>query len=469
MHHSTPALAQPRQVFAIVSVGVILTNLDLFSINVALPRIAADFAGSTLDELTWVLNGYAIAFASLLVFAGRMAEGFRRDRSFMLGVAIFTLASAACATASGVWSLVAWRVLAATGAALMTPTSLGLLLSAFPPDQRAQTVRNWAGVGGFAAALGPLVGGVLVTFSWRWIFIFNAFVGMAALAVAWRQLPAVPGHAVARPSPIASMMVTAGIAALVFGITKGHAWGRSSPAVLASLTGAVLLLGAFVAHCQGADHPLVDPALFRIRPFSTSAWVLVPYSMVFGALLFSISIWCQTSWGWSALRTGLSMCVGPLLVPVTSMLFGTKLIARFGGKSVIAAGLCFFAAAFAVWAGFIGQTPQTSVVVIGMAFSGIGVGLAFPTLMGMGTQALPASAFATGAGVINMLRQAAMAIGVAMFVALVGAPTNGHDKLESFHTSWWAMSILTVLAAAPLLRLRVAIASTTGNTNKSPP
>lgn len=454
MSHVAPT--RPRQVFAIVCVGVILTNLDLFSINVALPRIAADFAGSTMDELTWVLNGYAIVFASLLVFAGRMAEGFRRDRSFMLGVAIFTLASAACATATGVWGLVAWRVLAATGAALMTPASLGLLLAAFPPEQRAQTVRSWASVGGFAAALGPLVGGVLVSFSWRWIFIFNAIVGTVALVVAWRQLPAVPGHTVVRPSPIASLLVTAGIAALVFGITKGHAWGWTSPTVLGSLSGAALLLGVFVAHCKASAHPLIDPALFRIRPFSTAAWVLVPYSMVFGALLFSISIWCQTVWGWSALRTGLSMCVGPFMVPLTSMLFGAKLIARFGTKSVIAAGLCFFAAAFAVWAGFIGPTPQTDVVVIGMALSGIGVGLAFPTLMGMGTQALPASAFATGSGVINMLRQAMMAIGVAIFVALVGTPVSLDAQLARFHTAWWVMAALTLLATVPLLRWRTA-------------
>lgn len=446
--------APPRQVFAIVCVGVILTNLDLFSINVALPRIAADFAGSTLDELTWVLNGYAIAFASLLVFAGRLAEGYRRDRSFILGVAIFTLASAACATSTGVWSLVAWRVLAATGAALMTPTSLGLLLATFPPDRRAQAVRNWAGVGGFAAALGPLVGGVLVTVSWRWIFIFNAIVGTLAIGVAWRQLPVVPGHAVSRPSSIASLLVTAGTATLVFGITKGHAWGWASPAVLGSLCSAALLLGAFVAHCKCSDHPLIDPALFSIRPYTTSAWVLVPYSMVFGALLFSISIWCQTIWGWSALRTGTLMCVGPFMVPLTSMLFGARLIARFGAKPVIAAGLCCFAAAFAVWASLIDQTPQACVVVIGMALSGIGVGLAFPTLMGMGTQALPASAFATGSGVINMLRQASMAIGVAMFVALVGSPAGMSAKLQSFHMAWWVMATLTLMAATPLLRLR---------------
>ena len=175
--------AGPREVLGIVCVGIVLANLDLFIVNVGLPAIAHDFSGATLEDLSWVLNGYAIAYAALLVFFGRLAERFRRDRSFLLGVALFTLASAACACAGGVWSLVAFRVLQAAGGALMTPTSIGLLLATFPPEGRGGAVRAWAAIGGLAAALGPVVGGMLIVLSWRWIFLVNVPIGLVALLV----------------------------------------------------------------------------------------------------------------------------------------------------------------------------------------------------------------------------------------------------------------------------------------------
>ncbi len=152
---------------AIVSIGMVLANLDLFIVNVALPSIGHDFPGAGLEALSWVLNGYAIVYAALLVFFGRLAERYRRNVSFLLGVALFTAASAACTIATSINMLVAFRVLQAAGAALMTPTSLGLLLATFAPEQRGGAVRIWTAIGGFAAALGPLVGGVLVTVNWR--------------------------------------------------------------------------------------------------------------------------------------------------------------------------------------------------------------------------------------------------------------------------------------------------------------
>ncbi len=148
----------PREVLAIVCIGIVLANLDLFIVNVGLPAIAHDFCGASPEDLSWVLNGYAIAYAALLVFFVRLAERSRRDRSFLLGVALFTVASAARACAGGVWSLVAFRVLQAAGEALMTPTSIGLLLATFPPEGRGGAARAWAAIGGLAAALGPVIG-----------------------------------------------------------------------------------------------------------------------------------------------------------------------------------------------------------------------------------------------------------------------------------------------------------------------
>src|ERR1700742_1651545 len=143
-----------NQVLAIVCVGICLANLDLFIVNVALPSIGQDFKDASLEDLSWILNGYAIAYAALLVFFGRLAERHRRNLSFLLGVGLFTVASAACAAANSVGVLTAFRIVQAAGAALMTPTSLGLLLAVFAPEKRGGAVRTWTAIGGLAAALG---------------------------------------------------------------------------------------------------------------------------------------------------------------------------------------------------------------------------------------------------------------------------------------------------------------------------
>ena len=153
---SRKSVATPNQVLAIVCVGICLANLDLFIVNVGLPNIALDFRGASLEDLSWILNAYAIAYAALLVFFGRLAERHRRDLSFLLGVGLFTVASAACAVAGNVEALIAFRVAQAAGAALMTPTSIGLLLASFPPERRASAVRTWTAIGGLAAALGTV-------------------------------------------------------------------------------------------------------------------------------------------------------------------------------------------------------------------------------------------------------------------------------------------------------------------------
>lgn len=443
--------ARPALVFVIVCVGIILANLDLFIVNVALPRIAKDFRGASLEDLSWVLNGYAIAYSALLVFFGRLAESYRRDRSFMVGIGVFTAASAACAVAGGVWELVAFRVVQAAGAALMTPTSLGLLLASYPADQRGGAVRNWAAVGGIAAALGPVVGGILVSVDWRWIFIVNVPLGLIAMVVGRLKLRAVPGHDAPKPSIYGALLITGGIGALLFAIVKVGDWGLESASIRLTALASVACLALFVHHCLRSRNPFLDPSLFRIRQFSAAAMVFTPYGVAFGAMLFSVAFWGQSAWGWSALHAGLAMVIGPSLVPTVSFLLVGRLIERFGPRPVIGAGLLAIVAGFCLWAMVIGKEPNTAAVVAGMVLNGIGVGLSFPTLMGVSTSALPPSSFATGSGVINMIRQAASAVGVAIFVAIVGSPVTLDERLAAFHLGWWVMAGITALALPPAL------------------
>ncbi len=267
--------ASPQFTLVIVCAGVVLASLDLFIVNVALPQMGRDFQlrGGALADLSWILNGYAIVYAALLVLFGRLAERYRRERAFLLGVAIFVAASAACGAASNLPMLVAFRIVQAAGAALLTPTSLGLILATFPPERRHGAVRAWTAVGGFAAALGPVIGGVLVAASWRWVFFVNVPIGLIALTVGWRRLPHVAGHRAPAPDALGALMVTSGVGALSLGLVKGGAWGWTNGRTIASLALAATALGLFTVHVARHRNPLIDRALFRLRPFTgASAW-----------------------------------------------------------------------------------------------------------------------------------------------------------------------------------------------------
>lgn len=445
--------ASPNLVLAIVCVGICLANLDLFIVNVALPSIASDLGDARIEDLSWVLNGYAIAYAALLVFFGRLAERYRRDRSFLLGVGLFTIGSGACALAPSVDSLVAFRVLQAAGAALMTPTSIGLLLASFAPERRSWAVRTWAAIGGLAAALGPLVGGLLVTVDWRWIFIVNVPIGIAAIMVGWLRLPVVEGHELPRPSFAAAFLLTAGVAALTLAIVKGNEWGWTSEGVLVSAAVALGALGLFALHCVTSANPFVDPALFKIAAFSGAVLVMAFFSAAFGAMLLSIALWEQQVWGWSPMKTGLTIAPGPLMVPVVSLLFSGPLITRFGAAAVIVAGIVTFACGLMLWAIFFGGEPNAALAVVGIMLTGVGVGLTFPTVMGAGASALPPSSFASGSGVINMIRQAAFAVGVAILVAIIGQPAGREAQVYAFQFAWWVLAGIALVAIIPALAL----------------
>ena len=437
-------LSQPRLVLAIVCAGVVLASLDLFIVNVALPQMARDLdvRGNAVADLSWVLNAYAIVYASLLVLFGRAAERYPRERAFLLGVAVFVAASAACGAATSLPMLVAFRVVQAAGAALLTPTSLGLVLATTPAEQRGGAVRAWTAVGGLAAAAGPVVGGLLVAASWRWVFLVNVPIGLAALVVGWRRLPHVPGHPVPVPDALGAVLITGGVGALVLGLVKGTAWGWGDPRTIAALGAGVVALGLFALHTLRARNPLIDRELFRLRPFTGASAVALVFSAAFGAMLLSRVLWMQDVWHWSALQAGLAIAPGPLMVPLFAFGLAGPLIARFGPGVVIAAGATVFAAGAAWWALAMGLEPDyVGDMLGGMVLTGIGVGLTLPTFMATGAAALPPHAFATGSAVVNMLRQIGLAIGVAALIAILG----GHgDVLAVYERATWAIAAIAL-------------------------
>lgn len=445
-----PRELSPDQLLVIVSAGVVMSALDLFIVNVALPQISVDMHAS-LGELSWVLNAYAIVYASLLVFFGRLADKYRRDRGFLLGVAVFTFASAGCAVSGSVGMLIGFRVVQAAGAALLTPTSLGLVLAAYPPERRGGAVRAWTAIGGVASSLGPVVGGLLVAVNWRWVFLVNLPVGAAAL-LAGRWLPAVPGHDVKRPDPAGALLVTAGVAAMTLGLVQGGSWGWEAPGTIGSLAAAALLLAGFATHNLRSRTPLVDRVLFTARSFNGASVVALCFSAAMGGMLFSIVLWQQDVWGWSALLSGLALAPGPLMVPLISFNLAGRLIRRYGSGWVAAAGSVLFSAGVSWWALAAGTRPDYAAGLLGgTILTGAGVALSLTSFMSAATASLPPASYATGSAVVNMVRQAGLALGVAIAVAVVGTSAGHTAGVDAFHRGWWVIAAIALTGTVPAL------------------
>jgi MFS family permease len=317
-----------------------------------------------------------------------------------------------------------------------------------------------------------VVGGLLVAASWRWVFYVNVPVGLAAIAIGWRRLPLVPGQPVKTPDAVAATLVTAGIALLSLGLVEGNDWGWGSGRVIAALAGSVVLLGAFVVRIRRHHNPLIEPSLFRIATFRGASIVALTFSIAFGAMLLSIVLWMQDVWGWSALRTGLAFAPGPLMVPLFGMLITGRLIGRFGPGRVIAAGASIYGIGVAWWALRAGLHPNyLGQVLPGTICTGIGVGLTLPTFMATGASSLPPESFTTGSAVVNMLRQVGLAVGVSVFVAVVGTPGSPVSSVSAFRDGWEVIAAIAFAAAAVglfALRARGPATVATVNATVSP-
>ena len=434
-------------VFAIVAIGVSMSNLDLFIVNVALPQVGEGFSGASLASLSWVLNAYAVVFAALLVPAGNFADRTSAKRAYLLGIGVFTVASLLCALAPGVWWLVAARVVQAAGAATLIPSSLGLLMAAAPPDKRLGAIRAWTGISGLAAAAGPVAGGLLTQFDWRWVFLVNVPLGLVALALGPRILPGTGAKKdAARPDLLGAALLTAGIAALALGVVQSEDWGWTSPGVIGSLAGGVVVLALFVLRSARHPSPVLPLDMLRVPAFSPASLANVLFAVAFAAMLLSAVLWCQDVWGWSALRTGLAIAPGPLMVPFLAT-GGTPLVRRLGPGPMAIIGCAVFAAGIGWWMWRI-EDGYAVGMLPGMLLTGVGVGLTLPTLIGAAVSALPPQNFSTGSAVVTMARQAGTALGVAVLVAALGAGASA-----DFDTGWLVTLVATAAAAAvcPLL------------------
>lgn len=428
------------QVTVIVCVGVFMASLDLFIVNIAFPSISRHFGGASLGSLSWILSGYAIVFAALLVPAGRWADAFGRKRAFLLGLLLFVAASGACALAPSVALLVVARLAQAAGGALMLPTSLGLMLPEFEASERHAAIGAWAATGGIAAAAGPPLGGLLVQADWRLVFLVNVPVGLAGLAAGWRVLGERSETGALRPDVLGAAELTAAIGALVVAIVKGQEWGWASAAVLGLLLLAAVLAAGIWRRSARHPSPILEPAMLRVRSFRLAVVASVLFFAGFGAMLLTGVLFLMGVWHEPALTAGLMLFPGPAMAALFSVP-SARLGARVGFVLPGVLGAVLFAAG-SLW--YITHTGQRADYprdfLPGMAIGGAGVGLVIPTLTAAGASSLAPERFATGAAVLTMGRQIGSALGVAVLVAVLGtAPRTA----GAFHSAW----LITVIAA----------------------
>ena len=439
-------------VLAVVSAAQFLTVLDLWVVNIALPALQHDFAPATLSDVSWILDVYAIVLAALLLPAGRAADSIGRRKCFLAGLVVFGVASLGCAVAPDLPALIACRALQAAGAAVLMPTSLGLALSVFPSHQRGTAVGVWAGVGAVAAGSGPVLGGLLVESSWRWIFLINLPVILATLAAGvailpWRGNIYAGERGSRRPGwridGVGTILVLGAVGLVCTALTEAPGWppSRAWPVLAAGLA----LAAAFVAHIRRHPDPLVAPRLFSVRPFSAGAVGLVAYYTGFAGMLLGTTLLLTVQWHFSVLHAAVSIAPGPITAGIVSP-FSGRLSARFGMRSTVVAGAVLFAAAGAWPLASAGGGPAYAAVVLpSMLLWGVANALIQPSLFASAAAA-PRAELASGSAVLAMARQLGSAVGVAVFVAVLGAhPAN---SLAGFDRAWIVVLVTAAMTAS---------------------
>jgi MFS family permease len=393
---------------------------------------------------------YAIVLATLLLPAGRAADSIGRRKFFLAGLVVFGVASLGCAVAPGLPALIACRALQAAGAAVLMPTSLGLALSVFPPQQRGTAVGVWAGVGGIAAGGGPVLGGLLVESSWRWIFLINVPVILAALAAGVAVLPrhrAGRGgdggqRAGWRTDGVGTVLVLGAVGLVCTALTEAPGWppSRTWPVLAAGL----VLAAAFVAHIRRHPAPLVAPGLFGVRRFSAGAVGLVTYYTGFAAMLLGMTLLLTVQWHFSVLQAAVSIAPGPITNGIVAP-FSGRLSARFGRRGMVVTGAVLFAAAGAWLLATGGDGPAYAAVVLpSMLLWGVANAFIQPSLFASADAAPPAE-LASGSAVLATARQLGSALGVAILVAVLGGRTA--SGLAGFDNAWIVVLVTGALTA----------------------
>jgi len=446
-----PVLAETRKrarwTLVTTSFGLSMALLDMTAVNVAVPSIQSGLNTDVLG-LSWVIDGYTLTFASLLLLSGGLGDRLGAKRLFLWGLVLFTLASAACGFAPGLGTLVFARIVQGAGAAMFMPSSLAILREAYPEaKERAHAIGIWSALTAIAGACGPLFGGAMVaSLGWRSIFLLNVPVGLVAVPMVLRfvrQSPVGARRGFDLPAQIAGAFA---LALLTWALIERSAFGWSSPRILFALLAAAAAVYAFIHLERRSPSPILPLQLFANRTFSATASAALLYAGGFFGSVLVFSIYFQDLRGDSPLRAGLHMAAITVSFGLISVVAG-RFAGRHGTRLPILVGLALLATGASLFAS-LPQSASFVVVALPLILIGSGAGLVAPSMNAAILASVPPALSGIGAGVLNASRQVGTALGVAVFASLF----HSSAPMTAVRTSLISAGVLYLLALALSLR-----------------
>lgn len=442
---------------AIAGLAALATYLDTSILFVAFPDITRDFGDSSASTLSWVLNAYTIAFAALLVPAGKLADRLGHRLAFLIGSALFTLASLACGLAPNVTTLIVARVFQGAGAAILVPASLALVMAAFPREKLPFVVAVWGAIGAFSAALGPSVGALIVdSLGWRWAFYINLPIGLVTIGSGLRYLSESKDSSVRLPSPVGILLLAAAVGLLIYGLVESDVVGWASTQTIVVLAAGLGLLALFIVSQRKTESPTLDLELFSLNNFRWGNIAMFSYNVAFTAMFFAMILFLINVWDWSILKAGAGVAPGPALAAFLAPRFGAK-AGEVGQRPLVVAG-GIIAAASGLYRLLLLDASVDYFVefFVPLMVSAVSIGLVFPQVTSAAVQALPANRTGVGGAVTQAVRQFAASFGVALTIAFLGTATAISDRLAGFDRIWWLVIVGGVVTSMCGLQLRTA-------------
>ncbi|MER7009389.1 MFS transporter [Dactylosporangium sp. NPDC000555] len=407
----------PNAVLAAALLGFVVISLDAFVVNVALPAIGNDLKGG-IAGLQWIVDGYTLTFAALMLSAGAFSDRVGASRAFAGGLALFTLASVACGLVTEMWMLVAARLVQGVAASLTMPASLAMVRQAFTDaHQRTRAIATWTAGGAIATTVGPAVGGLLTSaWSWRVIFFINLPIGIIGLLLL-RRAPRSPRRA-APLDLLGQLLAILGLAGLTIGVIEGGARGYGEPEVIGAFVLAAVAVTAFLIVESRQEHPTMPLGLFRLRPVSMSIAAGFAVNVAWYGTIFLLSLYFQKVLHQNAFVAGLMFVPATALVAISNLFVAAKVIQRFGPRLPMVVGQAGTVTGLILLLFVDAGTPPALVALVAVPVGFAGA-LAVPALTGLLLGSVEAERAGTAAGVLNTIRQVGGAIAVAVFGALV--------------------------------------------------
>jgi EmrB/QacA subfamily drug resistance transporter len=393
--------------------------LDNTVVNVALPSIQRDL-GVGLSELEWIVSGYALTFAALMLVGGKLADAYGRRLIFVVGIVVFTAASLACGLATSGSMLIAARVVQGAGASLMNPATLSIIAATFPPRQRGTAIGIWAGVSALALAIGPLIGGLLTEHaSWNWIFFVNVPVGIVGIFASFILIDESrdPTHERLDLPGLATSAL--GLFALTYGLIEANTYGWGSTRIVGAFVLAAVAFVAFVVLERRQRAPMLDLTLFENRTYVGANLTTLFVALAMFGVFFFVSLYMQNILGYSAVQAGASFLPMTLLIIVVAPIAG-RVSDRFGSRGLMTAGMLLLSAQL-LYFSQLGTDTTFWQLLPGLVLGGFGMSMTMTPSAAAATRAVPVAKAGVGSAVLNACRQVGGSTGIAVMGAIMAS------------------------------------------------